>query len=165
MNHHTLSPHSTGLETTMRGNSIPPHHCLPPSKEPTWSTGTRYHISRHEENVFGNFRCGTGRCKTCPILVITNTFVSKVTGKCFKTEAAHLLQNIKYNFFNTMQEVWSPVCGRNRATPPEWMATIWHCSLPNRRIPCDSPCHQWGPFRDQLVGHYHRHILEGGHHS
>ena len=30
-NHQMLSPHCTGLGTTTRGNSICPHHCLPPS--------------------------------------------------------------------------------------------------------------------------------------
>ena len=41
-------------------------------------------ISSDMNNVSGNFCCDAERCKTCPILVTTDTFISKVTGECFK---------------------------------------------------------------------------------
>ena len=46
----------------------------------------------------GNFRCGTSRCKTCPILKSTNIFASKVTGEQFiiKIHASYKTNNIVY---------------------------------------------------------------------
>ena len=41
-------------------------------------------ISPNTSNPLGNFRCKARRCKTCPILVTTDTFASSVTGERFK---------------------------------------------------------------------------------
>ena len=41
-------------------------------------------ISPKARDPPGNFRCKARRCKTCPILVTTDTFASSVTGERFK---------------------------------------------------------------------------------
>ena len=43
-------------------------------------------ISPDINTVSGNFCCSAERCKTCPIQVTTATFVSKATGKRFKSK-------------------------------------------------------------------------------
>ena len=46
----------------------------------------------------GNFRCKARRCKTCPILITTDTFASSVTGECFKLKlhASSKTTNVLY---------------------------------------------------------------------
>ena len=62
-----------------------------------------------------NFCFEARRCRTCPI----HRYVrQQCHWRGFKIKAARLLQNEQHNLFNTLQEVWSPVCGRNRATTP-----------------------------------------------
>ena len=54
-----------------------------------------------------------------------------------------------------MQEVWSPVCGRNWATPPLLNEQQWvqHHLQSHRQIPCGGPFYQQGPYRDGFIGH------------
>ena len=80
----TLQPHPTRLGTTKRGNSISPHHSLSSTKKPTRPIGTCHYLSEKAVDSFGNFRSEARRCKTCPILVTTDTFSSSVTGEHFK---------------------------------------------------------------------------------
>ena len=41
-------------------------------------------IMSHE--LFGNYPCGASKCKTCPILMVTDEFFSITTRKVFKTK-------------------------------------------------------------------------------
>ena len=55
-------------------------------------------VSPKNSDVPGNFRCEARRCKTCPILVTTDTFTSSVTGERFnlKLRASCKTSNIIY---------------------------------------------------------------------
>ena len=41
-------------------------------------------LTTTQHDVPGNYHWGSGRCKTCPILLTTNTFTGHTTGVCFK---------------------------------------------------------------------------------
>ena len=82
--HQMLPSYFTGLGTTKSGNSISSHHSLSPTEKPTGSTGTRHYISRKNSRFFRQLLLRGYRCKTCPILVTTNTFSSSVAGEHFK---------------------------------------------------------------------------------
>ena len=124
-------------------------------------------ISPNTSNPPGNFRCEARRCKTCPILVTTDTFASSVTGERFKLKlrASCKTSNVIY-LIHAVQEVWSLICGRNRTTSPlsNEQPPFQYLPWSHRRISCGGPFYQRGPYRYRFIGNDHRQMLEGGYH-
>ena len=52
----------------------------------------RVTLTTTQHNAPGNYHCVSGSCKTCPILLTMNSFVSNTTGECFQISIICLLQ-------------------------------------------------------------------------
>ena len=88
-----LPPHLTELRSTKTGHSIFSHHwmgkrnlrdLLVHTDQETYTIYWYAPIFVPKLEIPSNFRCEARRCKTCPILVTTDTFASSVTGERFK---------------------------------------------------------------------------------
>ena len=95
---------------------------LPLTEKPMWSIGRRRCISQKKWSP-DNFCCEARRCKTCHILVTTNTFPSSATGERFNLKLCTSCKtsNIMYIIQCRVQEVWSPICGRKRQSLNSWV--------------------------------------------
>ena len=117
-------------------------------------------------NPPGNFRCEARRCKTCPILVTTDTFASSVTGERFKLKlrASCKTSNVIYLIqcrrcgLQYVGETGQPL--HSRMIQPPFQYLPWS----HRRISCGGPFYQRGPHRYRFIGNDHRQMLEGGYH-
>ena len=57
------------------------------------------------QEASGNRLCGAAGCKTCPILTAGDEFTSHTTSLVLN-KFCHLLQILKYDLSNNLQEVW-----------------------------------------------------------
>ena len=77
------SPYFSRFQTTMEGFSVPTYNCFPKNLKYLLVRAT---LTSTPSESPGNYPCGVSRCKTCPVLRVTDEFSSQKTGQSYKVK-------------------------------------------------------------------------------
>ena len=106
------SPYPSHFGMTTEGLSVPIVNCFRrPKNLKDLLVGANLRSTPSE--LPGNYLCGASRCKTCPILKVTDEFSSHMTGQVYKEKvrASCKSSNIVYLFNMWMRQVNHSVQG------------------------------------------------------
>ena len=86
----------------------------------------------------GNYTCRAPRCKTCPILRVTDEFSSHTTGQFFKVKFHASCKSSNIVYLITCRRCGLQYVGENESTTPckdQW-SSFWYHAQEDWRVPC-----------------------------